>query len=522
MEEKNPDTFLLNETLQKVVKGTGIVFIGSILGTLMAFIGRTLIARSYTQEEYGMFSLSFTIWFIFAVVGTLGLYDGAARQIAYYKGKKENEKVIAVVLYSLLFASATGIILCLLIFFSSDIISNKIFNLPELSYSLKIFSISIPFIVLIYILAAIFRGFGSVKEQAIFMNFLRNLLFILFLFYITWFHFTFKWIAVSFSASIVVTLLIFILYFAIKKPLSFSFRTFVKRSHFETGKKLLIFSVPLLFVAILYQIMSWMDTLMLGYFKTTDIVGLYNAALPLGQFISIALSSILFIYMPIASELYAKNRIYEMKKSYAVLTKWLCIIIFPITIIFVFFPTTVLNFLFGEKYIAAGNALQIIAIGFFIRNLMGPNGAVLMAMGKARFLMQTTLIAAGINVILNASLIPKYSIVGASIATMTAIILMNIIRSIKLYSISKIHTIEKNILKPIVLSVVLVFIIYFIAKNFLTITFWMLPIFFILFIILYGISLLITKSFDKEDIEMLLSIEKKTGINLSLIKRLLK
>jgi O-antigen/teichoic acid export membrane protein len=153
---------------------------------------------------------------------------------------------------------------------------------------------------------------------------------------------------------------------------------------------------------------------------------------------------------------------------------------------------------------------------------MGPNGATLTAMGKTKFLMWATFIAACINVGLNVVLIPLYGATGAALATIIAILSVNIIRSIKLYSISKIHSLEKNILKPIFLSSTLIFIIYFLTEKFLTITFWMLPLIFIFFILIYGVSLLLTKSFDQEDIDVLLNIEKKTGLNFIKVKRLIK
>jgi hypothetical protein len=60
------------------------------------------------------------------------------------------------------------------------------------------------------------------------------------------------------------------------------------------------------------------------------------------------------------------------------------------------------------------------------------------------------------------------------------------------------------------------------AKSFLTVTCWMLPLLFIFFAVLYGLSLLFTKSFDQEDINMLLTIEKKMGINFRRTKNLLR
>jgi type III secretory pathway component EscU len=119
-------------------------------------------------------------------------------------------------------------------------------------------------------------------------------------------------------------------------------------------------------------------------------------------------------------------------------------------------------------------------------------------------------------------LIPILGIIGAAIASMITMISINVIRSAKLYLISGMHSLSKNLLKPILLSVILIIAIYLAAKSFITVTFWMLPLLFILFAILYGLSLLFTKSFGQEDINMLLTIEKKMGINFNRIKNLLR
>ena len=45
---------------------------------------------------------------------------------------------------------------------------------------------------------------------------------------------------------------------------------------------------------------------------------------------------------------------------------------------------------------------------------------------------------------------------------------------------------------------------------------------FILYYSIFGLAILFTKSFDKEDIAMLLSMEKRLGLNLTTIKNILK
>lgn len=510
----------LNHNLQKVVKGTVIVFIGTIVGILLAFVGRVLFARFFTPFEYGILSLGVALLSVFALVGTLGLREGTARQIAYFLGKKQTKKVQLTILWSLTFSVITGIIISLTVFLFSDVIAIRIFNMSDLSIPLKILSTSIPFYILILMLNSVFRGFKRVKERVYFLDLIRNLLFPLLLVPVILLGISFEWGITAYTLSIICTSIAFFIYFTKKMPINL--RLPKKRKDMSIGKELLIFSLPLLLVTILYQVMGWTDTLMLGYFKTPDIVGLYNAANPLGRFISTALGAMLFIYTPVISNLYAKSKDIEMKRSYAILTKWLCAATLPLALIFALFPRITLNFFFGPEYISAGIVLQILAIGFFINNLMGPNGATLIAMGKTKFLMGATFAAACINVGLNVLLIPKYGVTGAAIATVTALVSINIIRSIKLYSLSKIHSLEKNILKPILLSGILAFAIYFITKNFITIVFWMLPILFLLFILLYCISLVLTKSFDKEDVDMLIKIEKKTGLNLTKVKQFIE
>ena len=56
---------IVNQSLQKITKGTGIVFTGTIIGLLLGFIGRVIIVRYTTQTEYGIYSLALVLMSIF-------------------------------------------------------------------------------------------------------------------------------------------------------------------------------------------------------------------------------------------------------------------------------------------------------------------------------------------------------------------------------------------------------------------------------------------------------------------------
>ena len=48
---------IVNQSLQKIAKGTGIIFIGTMIGMLLGFIGRVILVRYITQTEYGIYCL---------------------------------------------------------------------------------------------------------------------------------------------------------------------------------------------------------------------------------------------------------------------------------------------------------------------------------------------------------------------------------------------------------------------------------------------------------------------------------
>ena len=509
---------IVNQSLQKIAKGTGIIFIGTIIGMLLGFIGRIILVRYTTQTEYGIYCLALVVISIFVTISTLGLSEGSTRYIAYFRGKNEEGKVRGVISSSIKIALVASISLATISFFTSDFISTGIFHTLELSTPLKIFSIAIPFTVLINVFIAIFRGFDRVDAQVYFNNILRPVLYLLFLIAVVSFGLSFLGVVYAYVLSIATTCVVFVIYLMKKYPLSIRSGSSVTN---PMTKELLFFSVPLLAVSMLWMVMSWTDTLMLGYFKTPDVVGVYNAALPLAGLLSMTLSSMNFIYIPIISQLYSKNLINELKRSYIILTKWIFLMTLPIFFVLFLFPDVVLNLLFGSRYLGASVALQVLAFGFFLNISLGFTGNTLLVLGKSKFLMLSSLISAIINIILNMVLIPPMGIIGASIASAFSLIVVKILNLIKLYRFFELHPFVKNYLKITGLFVMFLFVFY-ILRNLVIMSFWMFMALFSMFLVAYVLSVLFTKSFDEEDIMILLTIEKRLGIDLAPIKRILK
>ena len=508
---------IVNDSLQKIAKGTTSIFIGTIIGLFLGFVGRVILIRFTTQSEYGIYSLAFTILSIFVVISTLGLGEGSTRYIAYFRGKREKGNVKGVIFSSIKIALVASVTLATISFFISDFISVNLFHIPELSIPLKIFSIAIPFSVLIIVFIAIFRGFGRVNAKVCFQDVMRPVLFLLFLIAVVLFNLPFIGVFYAYISSIVVTCMVFVIYMVKKCPLGKGMNDVSN----PMTKKLLSFSIPLLIVSMLWMVMLWTDTLMLGYFKTPDVVGVYNAAMPLADLLSVIPASMSFIYIPIITQLYSKHLIDAVKRNYIILTKWTLLLTSPIFFVLFLFPDIVLNLFFGSRYIGASVALQLLALGFFLNVSLGFTYNLLIIIGENKFPIFAYIVSTIINIFLNIILIPPMGVVGASIASVVSIIISKILNSIRLYMCFKAHPFAKNYLKIVGLLALFLFVFY-IIRNIITMSTWMFVALFSLFLVSYGISLILARSFDEEDIMILLTIEKRLGLNLAPMKRILK
>jgi O-antigen/teichoic acid export membrane protein len=509
----------LNDHMKKIARGTGVALLGTFLALLFGFITRIIIARYGSEAEYGVYSLAIVIIIFAITLASLALPEGAARYIAYFRGKEETVKVRGVIAISLQLATAASVVIGVVLFLSAEAIASNIFHTPDLALALKIFAIGIPFLTLINILVSVYRGFDRMEPQAYFQYVLFNILFLLLVLAPAMLHLPFVAIFYTYVIALILTFVALLLYSIKKLPQPITFSS--GQAGAAVRKELVAFSMPLLVTAMLATIILWLDSLLLGYFKTPEVVGLYNAARPMAQFVSDPLALMMLIYTPVATGLYSQNLTAELRRSYIISTKWIVSLTLPFFLVLCLFPEAVLNLFFGPVYTAAAPALRILSLGFIISNLFGPNQGILLAMGKSRFIMWTALAVAIVSVLLNVTLIPLLGIVGAAVATAVSVVLVKVAISAKAFSLCRAQPLSKNLLKPMIASVLLAFLFWLATRGLVNISWWMLLLLFILYYAIYAVAVVLTRSFDKEDIALLLELERISGVNAAPIKKIL-
>jgi O-antigen/teichoic acid export membrane protein len=507
----------MNPSLKTAVKGTAQIFMGMVVSILLWFVAKILIIRNISKDEFGIYSLVVAIGGIFSLLATLGLHEGIARYVSIFLGEGKKERAKAFYRDVLNLGIISSFSICAVLFIFSGIVSRYIFYKPELEIPLRIISFFIPFFVMSSVMVGILRGFNIIQAK-IYADVGQPFFFLIILSLFFVFHFPFMSIIYAYSSSMAIVLILISVYGMKKIGLSpFFFRDE------GNSRELLKFSLPLLTVSALAIVLNSTDTIMLGRYTSSEDVGIYNVSISLARLLMFPLNALGFVFMPLSGEMYSRGQIADLKRTYQVLTKWIFSATLPIFFILFFFPEMSLTFLFGERFINSVPSLRILSAGFLFHTFTGVNGLLMMVIGMSGELMNIYIIGTVMNVIFNYILIKQsgMGITGAAYATVISYLMINTIISMRLYRKNKIHPFTPQYIKPVIGSAIIGIIIYVIAKS-LPLYLWMMPIYLIIFLGGYGISLFVTRSLDTEDFSLLKAVFEKMGISTGWIQRLSK
>jgi len=508
-----------NKTLKTIVRGAGIIFLGSIFAYFANFVYRLIVSRYLGPADYGLISLGQMVLNISMIFAVFGLREGLIRFGAYYKGK-ENFSGLKGTFYSTIkITLPISIVISILLIIFSDFISNNIFKTTEFKPVLIVFAAVIPLFVVVKLIGALFLALSQPEYKEIIVNVSTNVINLILVAAVVFLGGSVFHVSLSYLIAIVLGLGLGLILYQHKVHKKI-FSEIKPRYNYN---KLLKFSLPLLFVGIFIKIMGWADTFFLGVFKSTTEVGIYNVAFPLAAAMGMFLTSFGQIYFPLTSELIAKRKYSHVSSSFEVIVRWIFLISFPAFLLMLVFPKDIIKICFGKEYIAGATALVILIVGYFINVIVGPANQLLKSMNKTKFIFYLNLIVVCMNIVLNIILIPKYGVNGAAIATALSLAIRQIAILLRAKSLIKIKYELSYFVKYIISGCFALFVVYYMLRNFFA-PYNLIELLFGLcvFGVLYGSLLLVLRSFSKEDLHIMLAIEKRLGLNLEFIKKLMR
>jgi O-antigen/teichoic acid export membrane protein len=404
--------------MKEVVLGSGIAFFFKVIGAFLSFCFSILFARLFGAEGAGVFFLALTVTTVAVSVGNFGLQNTILRHVAANAAKREWSAVKGVYIKGMGIALIVSILLMMFLYAGAHILSVNLFGKTDLEEPLRLMTLCIPPLTLLLLQSEALKGLGHIRDSQILQGVAVPGLVCLGLL----------------LANDVLTVPDAAFVYVIASYISVAAGCWLWRKYtwdFRASapsfpsKEIFSSCIPLFWVQLMSAIINWVSVFCLGVWGSQSDVGVFSAALRTSMITSLILVSVNSIAAPKFSALYFNGDFSKLSATAKSTTAMMILLSTPILILLILFSGTIMS-LFGQEFRQGGPLLLIMAIGQFINVATGPVGYLLSMSGNERLLRNNTIIFGIVTIFLNVWLVPAYGIIGAAIATMASMSLINL------------------------------------------------------------------------------------------------
>lgn len=164
-----------------------------------------------------------------------------------------------------------------------------------------------------------------------------------------------------------------------------------------------------------------LDTVMLGFMKTDDAVGYYNAAVRIKSILVSIVTSLGTVLLPRASYYVEHGQMEEFRRISRKALNFVIMAATPLMLYFIFFARQGILLLSGEDFMGAVLPMQIIMptlLFIGLTNILGIQ--ILVPTGREKMVLYSVIVGAAVDVVCNLLLIPKFAATGAAVSNMLA------------------------------------------------------------------------------------------------------
>lgn len=445
-------------SILEAARGGGIVFSSRAITQILQVVFGILVARFLGAYSFGLYRLTTTVIDSLSTFSLLGFESGVVRYISIYKRRQDEERLWSVIQLALFLPGLVGLVLGVILFVLADQIAVQIFKDANLAPAFRLFSINLPLLTLVVVIASLAQGFKKVE-----IIYLRGIggrvvnLIVVTIFLLAGFGLM-GVLATQIISSIIA--LVFMLYFLHRIfPLNRALH-FVKRDI----KEVLGFSLPIYIAGVLREMGGKFETLILGFLGMTVQVGIFSVAGNITSLSNLFYRSLGMMASPLFAELHDRQANDQLKSIYHVTTKWSVAFNLPFLLSSIIFGQALLG-IFGKEFEAGALCLVILSFGSFFNALTGQCGSLLNMIGESKWTAINSFVYLAATIVIDFALIPRWGLVGAAIAATLTSMLVNTLRVWEVYHYLKIWPFGIGILKPLAAAGVAGIVGYFVSYH---------------------------------------------------------
>ena len=389
---------------------------------LLALVSGVVLGRSLGAEGYGVYSYALAVMSLLSVLAHAGIPSLLLRDISVGAAEQQWSNVREDIYRGVVTVGALAVLISCVGFVVLNSFGNQLAGQMRATFSWVL--ILLPLVALITVAGHVLRGLNEVLIGQAVEYLGRSLVFLLLIAVSFYFLEVFQSPKVAIIAQVIAATVTLLLGgWKLKKIMA----TWVHVPRTQRERPWIVGMLPFTLISIAAVINSQVDILMLGWFRSVQDVGIYRVAIQGSTLVAFSLQIANMIVAPRIAALYAAGEIARLQRLVTRSAQVVLIVAFPVALVFVLIGGSLAAWIFGDEFISTRVPLAILAIGYLFNAVFGSVGVLLNMTGHekdtARVMWQTT----GVNVVLNAILIPYFGTVGAATATALSVLIWNIV-----------------------------------------------------------------------------------------------
>ena len=477
-------TVIYMSTVQRVAKNTGIVIAGDIIFRIISLFVMIYLARYLGPSDFGKYSFIFAYLSFFGIMTDFGFQKILVREMA--RDLSISPKLIGN-------AYIIRWILTIIAVVSSMTIITLMSYPADTTTYVYIAAFTVLFISFSDFYTTIFQA--NLRME---YNIIAKLTFkVISAGLIVWIIFA--------NGTLMQVMIALVISEMVKTLLNYLFSKKFVRPRYEIDfglwKYLFKEALPLAIYGVIWILYFRIDVVMLSVMQGDAPVGIYSAAYKLSEPLSLIPYAIMVSIFPIMSASFKSSK-ERLIKSYRLAIKYILILMLPIAMGTTLIADKIIFLIFGTEFGGSVMVLQILIWALLFTSINSVLLELLLSINQQRLNAISIAICAIANVILNFFLIPMLSYNGAAIASVAATI---ILFGISFYFVSKyllLLRIQNVIIKSVISVLTMGAFIYYLRDVNI---FLLVP----LAGLVYLLALLVLRTFDREDIDIIKKILTK-------------
>ena len=478
--------------VQRVARNTLALFISSVISRVLGLFYIMYTARYLGVEGFGILSFSLAFAGIFSILTDFGLGPLTVREVARDESLAK-KYLVNISLIKVILGIATFGLIALII---------NLLGYPEQVIKVVyLIALSVIFTAFIQMFNSVFQAFEKMEYISL-GQILNSFLMLSGVIIAVKSGFTIIGFALLyFIVSIILLGYSFVVLRWKFTNLLFISVTKILEIDWNFWKSTIKKSLPFFLSAVVGVIAFRIDIVMLSIMKGNMVVGWYSAAYRIMEVLMFIPVSLVGAIYPVLSNYHVSSQ-ESLKRAYLRIFKYLFIISLPLAVGITLLAGKIILIIYQNSFAQSVIALQVLIWTIPAIFLTFMYGTILASIDKQFLALKINFLCMLLNIVANLILIPKYSFIGASVATVITS-LLSLILCFKVISkfICRI-AIYRYITKPVIASITMGLFILFLPKM---------NLFFIIFvsIVVYFGVLILLRIFSKEDYNLFKEIIKQ-------------